>query len=129
MAVATAGNIARRILVVDDDPLVCDSIRQALEIDHHSVEMATSGPEGLTAFQKGKFDLVILDYEMPRMKGDKLAAAIKALAPQQPIIMITAYSESLRLTGNFPLPVDLVIGKPFNLQQFLKTVRDLTTPA
>ncbi len=47
------------------------------------------------------------------MKGDKLAEAVKALALQQPILMLTAFGESLRLEANFPLAVDLVMGKPF----------------
>ncbi len=82
----------------------------------------------MLSFQTGKFDLVIIDYEMPVMKGDKLAAAMKALAPQQPILMITGYSEALRLEGSFPLPVDLEIGKPFAVQEFREAVRQLAQP-
>jgi CheY-like chemotaxis protein len=108
----TPENVARRILVIDDEAAVCDSIRQVLALDQHQVEVVTSGLGALAAFQTGKFDLIIIDYEMPGMKGDKLAAAIKALAPQMPIIMMTAYRETLRLSGDFPLAVDSVIGKP-----------------
>ena len=84
--------MARRILVVDDESLVSDSIRRILALDQHAVETVTSAQDALVAFQPGKFDLIIIDYEMPDTKGDKLAAAIKALAPQQPILMITAYA-------------------------------------
>ena len=79
----------------------------------------------MDAFQRSKFDLVIVDYEMPVMKGDKLAAAIRAIAPQQPIIMITGYGESLRYAGHFPLAVDLVISKPFVWREFREAVRQL----
>jgi CheY-like chemotaxis protein len=123
----TPGNMARRILVVDDEAVVCDSIRKVLALDQHEVEAATSGQGALAAFQTGKFDLTIIDYEMPVMKGDKLAAAIKALAPQQPIIMMTAYGEALRLAGDFPLAVDLVMSKPFDLQELREAVRQTTT--
>jgi DNA-binding response OmpR family regulator len=116
----------RRILVVDDETLVSDSIRRVLAVDQHEVETVASSQDALAAFQAGKFDLVIIDYEMPIMKGDKLAAAIKALVPQQPIIMITAYGETLRLAGSFPLAVDLVMGKPFDIQEFRDVVRRLT---
>ena len=119
--------MTRRILVVDDEAAVCDTIKKVLALDQHEVEAATSGQDALAAFQAGKFDLIILDYAMPGMKGDKLAAAIKALAPQQPIIMLTAYGESLRLAGNFPLAVDLVMGKPFDLQELREAVRQTTT--
>jgi CheY-like chemotaxis protein len=115
-------NMARRILVVDDEPMVCDAILRILELDKHSVKTAASAQEALTVFEAGKFDLIIIDYEMPLMKGDKLAAAIKAQAPKQPIIMVTAYGESLRAAGDFPLAVDLVINKPFGVKEFREAV-------
>ncbi len=122
---ATPSDITQRILVVDDEPTVCDSVRRLLEFDHHTVEIATSSQQALAAFQPGKFELIIVDYEMPLMKGDKLAAAIRAQAPQQAIIMMTAYGESLRLAGSFPLEVDLVLSKPFDLDQLRQAVRQI----
>jgi CheY-like chemotaxis protein len=126
---AETKNMARRVLVVDDEPAVGDSMRQILALDQYEVEIVTSGQEALDAFQRGKFDLILVDYEMPVMKGDKLAAAIKALAPQQPILMITAYGEELRFSGTYPLAVDLVIGKPFAVQEFREAVRQLLSKA
>jgi CheY-like chemotaxis protein len=125
--VETQGNMARRILVVDDEPLVCDSIRRILAMDQHEVETVTNSEAALAAFQPGKFDLIVIDYEMPGTKGDKLAAAIKTIASKQPILMITAYAETLRLAGSFPLSVDRVISKPFDIQDFREAVRHLTT--
>jgi CheY-like chemotaxis protein len=107
--------------------LVCDSVRRILALDQYEAETATSGQQALDVFQTGKFDLVVIDYAMPVMKGDTLAAAIKALAPQQPVIMITAYAEELRLAGSFPLTVDLVISKPFEVAEFREAVRRLAT--
>jgi len=117
--------MAGRILVVDNEPLVCDSVRRVLALDQHMVEEVTSAQDALVAFEPGKFDLIIIDYEMPDTKGDKLAAAIKALAPEQPILMITAYAETLRLAGLFPLSVDLVMSKPFEIREFRETVRQM----
>ena len=57
------------------------------------------------------------------LKGDKLAARIKALDPKQPIIMVTAYGESLCAAGDFPLAVDLVIGKPFDSKELRAAVQ------
>lgn len=117
--------MARRVLVVDDDPAICDSISGLLLLDQYEVETATSSQQALDVFQRTKFDLVIVDYEMPVMKGDKLAGAIKTLAPQQLIIMMTGYGESLRFAGSFPLAVDLVISKPFTSEEFREAVRKL----
>ena len=115
--------------MVDDESLVCDSIRKILALDQHEVETVASARDALTSFQPGKFDLIIIDYEMPDTKGDKLAAAIKALAPDQPVMMITAYAETLRLAGSFPLSVDLVISKPFDVWEFRETVHQMTSKA
>jgi len=122
---AMAENLGRRILVVDDESTVCDSIRKILASDGHQVTTAFSAEEAMTAFHAAEFDVVITDFEMPVMKGDKLAAAMKALRPGQPIILITAYAESLRHKGNFPLGVDLVLPKPFKLQEMLEAVQHL----
>ena len=119
--------MGRRVLVVDDETTVCDTITTVLALDHHEVEAVASGQDALLAFQRSKFDLIIVDYQMSGMKGDEVAAAIKALAPTQPIIMMTAYGETLRLAGSFPLAVDLVIRKPFDVQGLREAVRQLTS--
>lgn len=125
--VQTPENTAARILVVDDEPMVCDAIKRILQVDKYPVETAGGAEEALAACRARKFDLAIVDYEMPGMKGDKLAAAMKALNPKQSIIMVTAYSESLRSGGDFPLAVDVVIGKPFDSKEFREKVHQLVT--
>ncbi len=112
--------------MADDEEMVRDSIRQVLALDQHEVKTVTSGPEALAAFKADKFDLVIIDYELPGMKGDKLAAAIRGLAPQKPIIMMTGYGDALRLSGDFPLAVDVQLTKPFDFQELREIVRRVT---
>ncbi|MEY2430168.1 MAG: two-component system, cell cycle sensor histidine kinase and response regulator CckA [Verrucomicrobiota bacterium] len=99
----------KRILIAEDEPQVRDSIYMLLTIDDHVVAQAENGAQALDMFTKGKFDLVITDFEMPVMKGNLLAAKIKQLAPKQPILMITAYNEKI----NPDNPVDMIITKPF----------------
>jgi CheY-like chemotaxis protein len=113
---------AKRILVVDDEPFVCDAVKMMLTFDGHRVETANSGKEALTLLEKEKFDLVITDYAMPVMKGDQLAAAIKSRAPNQPIVMITAYAEMLQASGNALSGVDFVISKPFLLENLREAI-------
>ena len=78
---ATSSTIGRRILVVDDDPLVCDSIRLILASDGHRVEIATSSEAALDQFKTSNFHLIIVDYQLPGMKGDKLAEAVTERRP------------------------------------------------
>jgi CheY-like chemotaxis protein len=63
------------------------------------------------------------------MKGDRLAASIKALVPQQPIVMITAYGERLRSESNHLPGVDLVLAKPFTIQQLRQAIASLLAGA
>jgi two-component system chemotaxis response regulator CheY len=100
-----------------------------LEFDGHRVETASGGKEALALMEKGQFDLVITDFEMPVMKGDELAAAIKARLPNQPVVMITAYAEMLQASGNRLNGVDLVISKPFLLENLREAITKVTGKA
>src|SRR5688572_25441550 len=104
-----------RILVVDDEPLICDSIRMLLAYDGHRVETAASGEEAIARFESAQFDLVFTDFCMPGMKGDELAVAIKHRAPDRPVILLTAFSPAYKIPA-----IDLVITKPF----YLSTLRE-----
>jgi CheY-like chemotaxis protein len=112
----------KRILVVDDEPFVCDAVKMMLAFDGHDVLTASSGKEALAIFDKEKFDLVITDFAMPGMKGDELAAAIKARSPGQPVVMITAYAEMLQSSGKSLPGVDFVVSKPFLLEHLREAI-------
>ena len=118
----TPKNQVRQILVVDDEPAVCDAIKMMLQFDGHKVQTANGSKEALALLEKGKFDLITVDYAMVGMKGDELAAVIKQRLPHQPIIMISAYAEMLQSSGN-PLPgADCIISKPFLLADLREAI-------
>ena len=117
----------RRILVVDDEPLVCDAVKMMLHFDGHEVETVGSAREALAMLEKDSFDVVITDFEMPGMKGDELAAAIKTRNPKQSIVMITAYAEMLQASGNRLTGVDSVISKPFLLENLREAIAKVTS--
>jgi CheY-like chemotaxis protein len=121
----TSGNQARRILVVDDEPAVCDAIKMMLKFDGHEVQTANGSKEALSLLEQGKFDLITVDYAMVGMKGDELAALIKQRVPHQPIIMITAYAEMLKSSGSSLTGVDGIISKPFLLADLRKAIAEV----
>jgi CheY-like chemotaxis protein len=107
-----------RILVVDDEPSVANTIKTLLQYYGHEVEATNSSKAALCMFESGRFDLVFTDFTMPEMDGNQLAAAIKAGAPNQPIIMITAHAGTLP-----PSPdVDFVVSKPFRLEHLREAI-------
>ena len=118
----TPGSAPKRILVVDDEPFVCETVKLLLAFDGHAVETATSGKEALEKFSSGKFDLVITDYSMPEMKGDELGLELKARVPDQPVVLITAYAEMLRGAESPVLGVDCMISKPFLLDDLRQAI-------
>lgn len=118
--------VPRRVLVVDDEPFVCDAVKMMLVFDGHQVDTANSGSEALAMYDKAKYDLVITDYSMPGMKGDELAMSIKARTPGQPVVLITAYAEMLRASNNPLSGVDHVISKPFLLENLREAINKST---
>jgi CheY-like chemotaxis protein len=119
----------KRILVVDDEPFVCDAVKMMLAFDGHDVVTASNGNEALGLFNKDKFDLVITDFAMPGMKGDELAAAVKARSPGQPVVMITAYAEMLHSAGKSLPGVDYVVSKPFLLEHLREAITSVLPEA
>ena len=122
---ARADKRAWRILVVDDEPLVCDSITRMLAGDEQTVVSATSAEAALAALQHARFDLIIVDYQLPGMKGDEFAAAVKSRDPHLSLVMITAYPETLASSHKQLAGVDLVISKPFGLQELREAISKL----
>ena len=108
-----------RILIVDDDPLLLNSLRDSLELDGHSVVAANGGEAGIDAFRAAPqgFDAVITDLGMPYVDGRKLAEAVKADAPSMPVILLTGWGQRLMADGEVPAHVDRVLSKPPKLRE------------
>ena len=104
----------KRILLVDDEESVRGAYGMMLSIDDHYIVEARNGQHALEQFDKGPFDLVITDFEMPVMKGGELATQLKKLKPSLPILMITAHGKVLGDPSN---PVDAILNKPFTFEE------------
>ena len=80
-----------RLLVVDDDFGVCQSLKELLQKEGCIVETASSGKRGLELFEKNEFDLILSDVVMPDIDGYELYCAVKKKAPRLPVILMTAF--------------------------------------
>jgi CheY-like chemotaxis protein len=85
--------MARKILVVDDEPAVCHVLKDFLESRGYGVAVAYNGPEALEAYEKERPDVVLLDIRMPGMDGMEVLRRLKAFDPRASIIMVTAVHE------------------------------------
>jgi CheY-like chemotaxis protein len=118
----------RHILVVDDEPLVRETVAMLLEFDGHEVDSASSAAAALSLFELGKFDVIFTDHFMPFMSGSELAAAIKALSPCQPVVMLSAWAEKLQSPSAEPVCVDFFICKPFGIETLREAVSRVMLP-
>jgi CheY-like chemotaxis protein len=118
-----------QILVADDEPIVRRSIQMLLEHDGHEVFAADSGETALAQLAQRDYDLVITDFSMPGMHGDQLAARIRKIRPEQPIIMATAFVEEYEVFGQGFGPVDAMLLKPFSLLELREAIERVMTPA
>jgi signal transduction histidine kinase len=110
------------ILIVDDDPLVLKSLRDALEMDDHRVTAADGGQAGIDAFmaagaQGSPFQVVITDLGMPHVDGRKVSSAVKSAAPGTVVLMLTGWGQRLVADGEVPPHVDRVLSKPPRLRE------------
>ncbi len=79
------------ILVVDDEPLIRESLYEILKIEGYRVEMASSGEEALEIIKKEKVDIVLTDMKLPYMSGITLLTETKKITPDTEVILITGY--------------------------------------
>lgn len=120
------------ILIVDDDPLIIESLRNTLESDGHQVIAADGGQAGADAFlaaeHRGKrFEVVITDLGMPYVDGRKVAATVKAISPTTPVILLTGWGQRLMADNEVPAHVDRLLNKPPKLMELRRTLAELVT--
>lgn len=113
--------VGKRILLAEDECGFREVLRTVLSEDRHVVVEANNGAEALSCFRKQPFDLVLIDFEMPFMKGDELAVRIKQLAPHQPVLMLTGHA---RKPGR-DNPVDAILHKPFDFNRLRRVMASL----
>lgn len=117
----------RKILVVDDDKLVLESVNKVLKREGYETSLAQSADDAITKAQKESFDLIISDIRMPGKNGVEAIRELRTLFDEKirkdiPIIFITGYAEmSDQLKAEH---LGEVIFKPFDLDRLLITVRD-----
>jgi two-component system, OmpR family, response regulator MprA len=117
--------VQSRLLVVDDDPDVRDSLRRALGYAGYTVDTATNGADALGSLARSPVDLIILDVLMPMLDGLDTCRALRERGDDTPVLALTALSTVDDRVSGLEAGADDYLVKPFALRELLARVRAL----
>jgi two-component system, OmpR family, response regulator MprA len=123
--------VAVRILVVDDDRAVRESLRRSLSFNGYSVALAQDGLEALDLISSDRPDAVVLDVMMPRLDGLEVCRQLRSTGDDLPILVLTARDSVSERVAGLDAGADDYLPKPFALEELLARMRALlrrTTP-
>ncbi|HEY0761601.1 MAG TPA: PAS domain S-box protein [Pyrinomonadaceae bacterium] len=115
-----------KILVIDDEAPVRETLAEMLIAVNHNVELAASGQEAVEKLRTGGFDFVFTDLAMPEMDGWETARLIRKDWPDLKIVLVTGYGPTTTPPAGEEDLVDAIIGKPFDFSQVGSTLNTLT---
>ena len=115
----------RKILLVEDEPKIADTLKQGLIENGFHAELAYDGNIGWKLFQTHSFDLVVLDINLPGLNGYELCKMIRTQDAQVPVIMLTALSSLNDKIEGYDAGADDYIIKPFEFKELLMKIRAL----
>jgi len=111
-----------RVLVIDDEKVVLDSVNKILADEGYDVETNLSGREGLSRALDSDYDIVLTDIRMPDIGGMKVLRDIKRKKPSLPVVMITGYASVKSSVQAMKLGAADYVEKPFTPDQLIKAV-------
>lgn len=122
------------VLLVDDEPMLRDTVGIMLEHLHYEVVTASDGIEALEVFRehRDRVECVLLDLSMPRMNGWETLAALRAIQPGLPVILASGYNEGTVLQDDRPERPQAILSKPYPMKELeaalCAAMRDSTAP-
>lgn len=116
--------MAKRILLVDDEPLIVKGLKYTLEQEGFETDSAADGEEALAKFFAGNFDFILLDVMLPKMDGIQVCQRIRETS-DIPIIMLTAKGEDLDKILGLEYGADDYMTKPFNILEVKARIKTI----
>ncbi len=112
------------LLIVDDEPVIVESLAYSLRRENYEVSIAENGPDALELFDKTHPDLVVLDLMLPGMDGLEVCRRLRARSTV-PIIMLTARSDEVDKILGLEIGADDYLPKPFSFRELLARIRSV----
>jgi len=113
-----------RILAIDDEQSILESLKEILEYENHQVDIASEGETGVEMFQNNKYDAVFLDIKMPKMDGLEVLDQLNQLSADVPVIMISGHGTIDTAVESIKKGAFDFIEKPLDLNRLLVTLRN-----
>lgn len=120
----------KKILIVDDEPLIVKGLKYSLEQDGYEIDSAQDGEEAISKFFAGQYDLILLDVMLPKIEGMEVCQRIRERS-NVPIIMLTAKGDDMDKILGLEYGADDYMTKPFNILEVkarIKTILRRVTP-
>lgn len=114
--------MSKRLLVVDDEPVLLKGLKYSLEQENYEIETAVDGEEAYNKAQAGNFDLIILDLMLPKMNGLEVCKKIREKS-MVPIIILTAKGEDSSKVLGLEYGADDYLTKPFNVLELKARIK------
>jgi two-component system OmpR family response regulator len=112
-----------RLLVVDDEPEICDFVVRALSAAGYAIDFACDGASGLRRALAGEYSLIILDLVMPQMDGRTVLARLRRERPEQPVLVLSCMADVTTKVACLDLGAQDYLTKPFSLAELQARVR------
>ena len=112
------------VLVIDDEKVICESIRMILEYEDYQVETTTDGNEGIEKIEAGNFDVVLLDIQMPNINGFEVLNKIKEKNLDVSVIVVSAFSNLENAVKATKLGAFDFLEKPVDREKLLVSIRN-----
>ncbi len=115
-----------KILVVEDDIKIANSIKKGLEQENHIVDVSYDGEEGYDLASSETYDIIILDLMLPSMPGEEICTSLRADKITTPILMLTAKSQLRDKVDGLNIGADDYLTKPFEFEELLARVKAIS---
>lgn len=115
-----------RLLVVDDEPMIREVIREYAEFNDYEVDEAVDGMEAVSKCRESDYDILVMDIMMPRLDGFSACKEIKK-TKDIPVIMLSARSEEYDKLFGFELGIDDYVTKPFSPKELMARINAVVT--
>ena len=114
-----------RVLIVEDEPLLAEAIRDGLRLEAIAADIAGDGDYALELLSVNAYDIAVLDRDIPGPSGDEIAERIVSSGTGMPILMLTAADRIDEKASGFELGADDYLTKPFDLRELVLRLRAL----